>query len=230
MRPASPPRRFLFCARLALLASFVAAMSLSTALPAEGGTLVALWHMNERSGSVMHDSAGRNNGTIRRVSLGRPGFKGTAFGFDGSASRVDVPSSTGLNPGSSNFTVRAHVKLPNPPARDSYDLVRKGVCCKQFWKMEIHRVSGVAKASCRFRGSNRSLALTQGPKLDDGRWHTIVCEKRSSSIRLIVDGRAFSLSGSVGSITNTARLTVGYKADYSDWYKGTLDEVSIVKG
>ena len=34
----------------------------------------ALWHMDEKSGTVMHDSVGNHDGTISHVRLGQPGF------------------------------------------------------------------------------------------------------------------------------------------------------------
>src|SRR5437764_1462668 len=51
---------------------------------------VALWHMDETSGTVMSDSVGGHTGTLHSVQLGQPGFLGTAFGFSGGY--VSVPS------------------------------------------------------------------------------------------------------------------------------------------
>jgi hypothetical protein len=44
-----------------------------------------------------------------------------------------------------------------------------------------------------------------------------------------VDGRTFTRTGRVGSISNTGPLTLGAKpgSPFSDFYNGDLDEVSI---
>ena len=65
------------------------------------------------------------------------------------------------------------------------------------------------QAFCGFKGSKRSADIQAGPALDDGRWHTVQCVKTSSRITLVVDGRAFSKSVTVGSITNSEPLIIG---------------------
>ena len=72
--------------------------------------LAALWHMDETSGTVMHDAVGSHTGTLHSVALGQSGYLGTAFGFNGSSSYVSVPSSSDLNPGSANITITIHLK------------------------------------------------------------------------------------------------------------------------
>src|SRR5204862_73686 len=83
-------------------------------------------HMDETSGSVMHDSVAGHDGTLFSVALGQPGFLGAAFGFNGSSSYVSVPSASDLNPGSSNITITIHLKTTSAPATPDWDLIRKG--------------------------------------------------------------------------------------------------------
>src|SRR5207248_675430 len=86
----------------------VVASSNPTAVVQSGSTqsgLVALWHMDETSGSVMHDSIAGHDGTAFSVALGQPGFLGTAFGFNGTSSYVSVPSASDLNAGSLDITI-----------------------------------------------------------------------------------------------------------------------------
>ena len=67
-----------------------AARSSATALVQAGVTqaqLVALWHMDELSGNVMHDSIAGHDGSLNFVQRGLPGFSGTAYGFSGSSGR-----------------------------------------------------------------------------------------------------------------------------------------------
>jgi PKD repeat protein len=189
--------------------------------------LVALWHMDEASGATMYDAIAGHNGTAHNVQLGVPGFSGTAYGFNGSSSYVSVPSSSDLNPGSSDITVTIRLRTTGtpPPSPVDWDLIRKGNYDTSGgeYKMEFQE-SG--QASCGFKGSANYGELIAGPAINDGQWHTIQCVKTASAIRLIVDGQTFSQAANIGSIANTEPVTIGAHPG-SDWYQGSLDEASI---
>jgi hypothetical protein len=205
----------------------LAAVSLVGLAPTSAATgPVALWHMDESSGSVMRDSVGSHSGSLRSVQLGQSGFLNSAYGFTGS-SEITVPSAGDLNPGTKDITITIHLKATSVPERPDWDLARKGKYDTKGgeWKME-YQPNG--KASCGFKGS-RSGALTAGPALNDGKWHMVQCVKTSSSIKLIVDGRTYSKSVSIGSISNSAPILIGSHGG-SEYFKGTLDEVSIQIG
>jgi len=206
-----------------------AATTIVQAISTQPG-LVALWHMDETSGTVMHDSIGSHNGTLFSVQPGLPGFLGFAYGFNGSSSYVSVPTAGDLNPGSADITITIHFQTtatPPPPPAD-WDLIRKGLYTTTGgeFKMEFQQ-SG--QASCGFKGSAGYAELITGPSLIDGRWHTIQCVKTSSAIKVIVDGQTFSKAATVGSIANTTPVVIGARPG-SDWTKGSLDEASIQIG
>ena len=188
---------------------------------------VALWHMDETSGSTMFDSIGQSNGTLHSVTLGQAGFSGLAYGFNGSTSYVSVPSAGSMNPGSANFSFTIHMKTTGtpPPPPEDWDLIRKGDFPTPGgeYKME-YQESG--QASCGFKGSAHYAEIIAGPALNDGQWHTITCVKTSSDIELIVDGQAYSQAANVGSIANTDPVIIGSHPG-ADWYLGSLDEASI---
>lgn len=188
---------------------------------------VALWHMDETSGSTMFDSVGQNNGTPHSVTLGRAGFSGLAYGFNGSTSYVSVPSAASMNPGSANFSFTIHLQTTGtpPPPPEDWDLIRKGDYPTPGgeYKMEYQQ-SG--QASCGFKGSAHYAEIVAGPALNDGQWHTITCVKTSSDIELIVDGQAYSQAANIGSIANTDPVIIGSHPG-ADWYQGSLDEASI---
>lgn len=188
--------------------------------------------MDESSGSTMTDSVGSNDGTLTNVALGQEGFLNSGYGFDGSSSIAKVPSNSALNPDSADFSFTVHVKFSALPPSD-YDLLRKGRSSTAGgdYKLEIVlRNSGTTgKASCHFKGSLTSATKTAGPNLANGIWHTITCSKQASTITLSVDGVNHSKSASVGSIGNSAALTIGAKSGGGDWYNGLMDEVSLSK-
>jgi hypothetical protein len=198
---------------------------------------VAVWHMDDTSGTVMTDSAGTNTGTLVNVQTGVPGHSGTAFRFDGTDSYASVPSTSALNPGTSPITFTAYVRYTTTPPSGSttdYDVLRKGTASDsaQFYKLEIRSDN---RAVCRFVGSQTSstgLLIHTGPRLNDGRWHSLTCKKTSSRIKLIVDGTTYSKTGTVGSIANSGPLTLGAKPGnrFMDFYDGDLDEVSVSIG
>jgi hypothetical protein len=122
----------------------------------------------------------------------------------------------------------AYVSFTSPPSDSvgDYDLIRKGLSNTEGgdYKMEI---LGSGKAFCYFRGSSGSESIENGPNLADGAWHKIQCIKTSSSVSLVVDGKQYTQSVTVGSISNSAKLAIGAKAEGGDWYLGLMDEVSI---
>jgi concanavalin A-like lectin/glucanase superfamily protein len=192
---------------------------------------VSLWHMDETSGTTMHDSVGANHGALTNIALGQPGYAGTAYGFNGASSIVKVSTSPTLNPGSNNFSYSLHAAFSAVPsvAVGDYDLIRKGLSSTLGgeWKMEILR-SG--QASCHLKGSSGSGTVTKGPNLANGAWHTITCIKQPAAISLVVDGTTYSKTVTIGSISNSAKLTIGAKVSGADWHNGLIDEASFSIG
>ena len=187
---------------------------------------VALWHMDETSGTVMHDSIGGHDGTLSNVALGLPGFTGTAYGF--SRSFVSVPSAAPLNPGSANITITVHLNTTGAPATPDWDLIRKGLFTTAGGEYKVE-YQPTGQASCGFAGSSGSSELIAGPSLRDGAWHTVQCVKTATAIRLVVDGQTFSKAATIGSISNSAALVIGARPG-SEFFVGALDEASVRLG
>ena len=189
--------------------------------------LVALWHMDELSGSVMRDSIGGHDGTIHSVQLGAAGFSGSAYGFTGSG-YVAVPSASDLNPASADITVTIRLKATSVPATPDWDLIRKGYYTTTGGEYKVeYQPSG--QASCGFKGSAGYAELITGPALNNGQWHTVQCVKTASTIKLIVDGQTFSKAANVGTIANSEPVPIGARPG-SEYFKGSLDEASIQIG
>jgi hypothetical protein len=199
---------------------------------------VAMWHMDETSGSTMNDSSGHgNNGTLTNISLGQSGLKGNAYSFNGSSSKVTVPNSSNLNPGTSALTLTVNIKFSVKPSGSvgDYDIIRKGLSSDPGdYKLEI---LGTGKASCHWKGTSGSTPDTMagGPDLSDNQWHKVVCKRKGGNKeQLIIDGTVeWTQSVNLGSISNSAVLTLGAKTSGSgccDWYKGLMDEVSVKVG
>jgi hypothetical protein len=206
------------------------ASSGSTAVVVSAST-VALWHMDETTGTTMFDSIGTHNGTLHAVQLGVPGFDGTGYGFNGSSSYVEVHSAADLNPGSANITITIHIHTTGtpPPSPDDWDLIRKGYYTSSGGEYNIE-LQHSGQASCTFKGSLKYIEqFKAGPALNDGHWHTIQCIKTATAVNLVVDGHVYSTPITIGTIANTNPIDIGARPG-SDWTQGTLDEASIQIG
>jgi concanavalin A-like lectin/glucanase superfamily protein/predicted actin-binding protein len=207
------------------------ATSAPTAVVQAGGNppgLVALWHMDETSGTVAHDSIAGHDGILHSVQLGLAGFSGAAFGFNGSSSYISVPSANDLNPGAANIAITIRLKSTSVPATPDWDLIRKGLYTSSGgeYKME-YQPSG--QASCGFNGSGGYSELMAGPAINDGQWHTVQCVKTSTAIQVVVDGQSFSKAANIGSTANADAVPIGARPG-SEFFNGSLDEASIQVG
>jgi hypothetical protein len=190
--------------------------------------LVALWSMDETSGSVMLDSARSHHGILlNAVRPGHPGFAGFAYGFAGRA-YVSVPSAPDLNPGGANITASIRLKTTVAPATPGWDLIRKGYYASPGGEYKMgEQPSG--QVSCGFKGSRGYAELTAGPRVNDNVWHTVQCVKTPTSIAVVIDGQRFSMRGAVGSISNRDVVPIGARPG-SEYFHGLLDEASIQIG
>jgi concanavalin A-like lectin/glucanase superfamily protein len=199
-----------------------------TAAPANPAGLVALWRMDETSGTTMRDAVGTHNGTTQNVQVAQPGgFSGLAYKFAGS-SQVLVPNAADLNAGAAKLTVTIHMKATAVPATPDWDLIRKGVFTSAGGEFKVeYQPSG--QATCGFNTSTNYLELTAGPALNNNQWHTVQCVKTSTGIQLVVDGQTFSKAGALGTIGNTVQVVLGAHPG-SEFFQGFLDEASIQIG
>jgi hypothetical protein len=218
----------------------IAGSGLLTGPALASAATVSFWHMDETSGTVMHDAVGANNGKLTgAIALGQPGFAGLAYGFHNHAPAITVADKPSLNPGAGAFWTSAHIKFTAvPTANDGqdFDLIRKGLSSTPggFWKMEVLPSAGFTRpvrAHCSFGGSITSHSITSGPDLADGQWHTVQCRKDADSLSVIVDGVEETDPVTLGSFNNSDPVALGGKAPPGgDFYDGLMDEVSFGTG
>jgi hypothetical protein len=209
-------------------AAAVATPNAGRARPARAApaVVVATWHMDETSGPTMVDAVGGHDGTLNAVEPGVPGFGGSAYQFVHGF--VSVPNAAALNPGRKKITLTVHLNTTAAPARPDWDIMRKGVFGNGVGEYKVE-FQPTGQASCGFVGSTGDSELIAGPRLDDGRWHTVQCVKTKTSIRLVVDGRRFTKKAHVGSMSNSAPLVLGARPG-SEFFRGALDEANVVIG
>ena len=217
--------------RLGLVLALVA--GLATVLPATahaaGTQTFDTWHMDETSGTTMVDSTGSHNGKLSNVDLGGagdPAFPGTGYHFNGKSAKVTIPNAADLNPGTNEVHIAFSMRTTSVPKTLDFDLVRKGVAGQQQFKVELQPNGQV---SCSFTGSSGTILVQKGPDVHDGAWHSVRCEKLSSSVKLTVDGTTYTGSKSVGSISNPADIIVASHGA-GEFFPGDLDELTYIVG
>jgi len=203
---------------------------------AQGATNAAVWHMDT---IPMADSSGNSNNSTAMTGVtsvaGAPGLdQGYHFASNGS---VTVANSASLNPGTEDFSISAYLNFAAPPpAGGDYDIIRKGLAATEGgeWKMEIFGNSTLSSpAFCLFKGSSSTSAVTvRGTtNLAGTGWRKITCTKTSTQVAVAVDGVVQKTNKTaVGSISNTADVSIGRKLPTGDQYIGDMDEVTITKG
>jgi hypothetical protein len=126
---------------------------------------------------------------------------------------------------------------PPSPVGETYDVLRKGLATTKGgdYKIEVKNVNGKALARCVAKtvrnDGTKVLAAIQGTTtLADSLRHAVTCTKTSTSITLQVDSlgpRSKTVSGGLGSVSNTANLALGAKAESTaltgfDWFEGMI--------
>jgi hypothetical protein len=159
---------------------------------------------------------------------------GTGYVFNGT-SRVVVPDSPSLSPGTSDFQFGVTVVSGVPATGTDYDLLRKGFSSTVGgeFKVEILNVSNKARPLCLVKDSLKHVASIRGGPtagIADGKSHDIVCSKTSSGVTITVDGasQTKTITATLGIVANSGSLTLGAKDGFSpgdvngDWSKVTL--------
>jgi Laminin G domain len=227
---------------LALLAALAGVMAMAPPAQAAITTPVAVWQMNEpASASTMTDSSGNQiTGTIgSRVAVGtRLSGGGSGYRFPyrqpnkppADPQHLVVVAHHGrLNPGTGAFAVQVRLRT----TQSFGNLIQKGQSASPggYWKFEQPN----GKIACLFRGSKGTSTATSGTRrVNDGRWHTVRCERTPASVVMKVDGQVTGRNtNATGSVANTKALTIAGKLGCDqvkatcDYFVGEIDYVKI---
>ena len=218
--------------------------ALALALPANAASypLATSLQMNEGSGATAADDSSGNNldGIVgSNVQTGvalTDGGIGYRFPYvkpntppADPAHLVTIPDNDRLDPGTGNFAVEIRMRTTHSFG----NVIQKGQAGSKggYWKFQ--QPSG--KITCLFRGSAGSSTGTSGTvRVNDGNWHTVRCERTSSMVTMLVDGRVTSRNrNATGTISNTRPVTIAGKGNCDqveitcDYFSGDIDYVRI---
>lgn len=212
------------------IAPLLAAALLAGAPATAQAAVVATWPL----ASDARDSSGHgHDGAAQNVT-----FDGSAL-FNGHSSRITVPYSGALSPGTADITATVQVNTTHQAGtgNQDFDLIRASPTGKMY-KIELFpHGAAKAQAQCIFVGSANRITVHAGPSLDDGKWHTVTCRKTSNRVTLTVDGNAVgSANITIGSISlkQGAVFALGYKpvpgGTDGDFYNGRMRSASVSIG
>jgi hypothetical protein len=214
-----------------ILSTGIVMVACVLAVPAVAqAAVVSTWPL----GTNANDTVGSNNGATQNVA-----FDGTSAFFGGASvnSRITVPYSATLVPGSQNVSATVEINTTAMPGTGGldFDILRSSKAGQQY-KIELFPKNGKALALCFFSGALAHKQITAGPGLNDGQWHTITCTKTPNQISLVVDGIVVKTAAiQIGSIVHKITpLTIGYKpasgTNGEDFYTGKLRNASVSIG
>ena len=217
----------------------VAILALAPMAPAVAeDPLRGAWHLDEVGNpeTALDSSTFGNDGDNQDIT-----GTGTAYVFNGTSSRVVVPDSPSLDPGSADFSFGVTIMMTTPPdLGETYDVLRKGLAATPggAYKLEVKNTKGTAKARCLVKDATKVAAAIMAPtSLADGVPHTITCSKTSTGVTLRIDSLAPRTKAvtALGSVSNTKDLALGAKAGTStntgfDWYRGRIDDAWVRVG
>ena len=225
-----------------VLVALAAALAMVSPAHAAIDQPVASWEMNEPAGSTtMLDSSGNGiTGAIGahvQVGMALSGG-GTGYRFPylkpntppaDPEHLVVVPHDERLNPGSGALAVEFRMRTTHSFG----NIIQKGQSGSPggYWKFQQPN----GKVECLFRGSAGSSTASSGTvRVNDGLWHTVRCERTSSSVVMKVDGVVTGRNfNPTGTIANTKRLSIAgkYSCDQvkvtCDYFVGDLDYVKL---
>ena len=201
---------------------------------------IALWNMNEYAGArTMVDSSGHHqNGRIGgEVGTGLRSGDVRGYRFDRlepdtppthPRHLVVVPDEADLDPGTRDYAVTVRLRT-----RDHFgNIVQKGQATVSGGSFKLQIPNG--RVQCWFRGSAGSVLVSAPRAINDGRWHTVRCERTRDGVTLAVDGkRVAERWGRTGAIANSWPISIGGKTDCDqidvgcDYFAGDIDQIAI---
>jgi hypothetical protein len=210
-------------------------------VPAAGTPVLADWEMNEGHGaSMMTDSSGSGiTGSVGDVIKTGTTVSGeTAYRFPwakpntmpADAPRLVRVNDDRLNPGSGDFTITLRYRT----TQNLGNIMQKGQYEASGGNFGIAQSQG--HLTCAFRGTQGQVLVNSGIRLSDGKWHTIVCTRTGNQVTMTIDNRVtHTKTGTIGSISNEAPLTIGGKTTCDQvkipcgFFVGDIDKIQIGK-
>ena len=180
--------------------------------------LVAEWHFDEGSGSVLKDSSGNGNDGEIHGATWVEGKYGKALSFDGVNDYVDLGTPVALDL-QAPMTIEAWVKRASNGTHD--DIISHGHAGYIFF------IYGKNDNVVFGKQAEWEGAIIGSSRIIDVNWHHVVAVYGNSRSEIYVDGDLDNSGTSSARFSNTNRLYIGGCIDYGENFDGIIDEVRI---
>ena len=198
--------------------------------PFEG--LISRWELDEGSGTIAHDSAGSNHGTIHGAQW-TTGQAGGALNFDGINDYVEVPNNESQQIKTNQLTVTGWIKLDEDIGNRQRKLICKLQTTLISWGLSVcgNGYSGCTGNQVLFNDSNGSTySVCLSPtNLDLHKWYHIAVTDTAGAIRIYLNGQLdHSCEGGYGIPSNiNASILIGCTNPAQLFFKGLVDDAMI---
>jgi len=232
--------------RFAAVALTACLVSLGTSSAASASTATTVnWSMNEPAGSTTMTDSGTAGvtGTIGPDVVTGAAIDGvTAYQWPfipniNTAYRperlVTVKDAAAIDPNGTSFRVEMRFRTK----QSDKNIFNKGQSGNTGGYYKIETGGGFVK--CLFRGPTSSLSIVSTTRVDDDRWHIVVCEHTPNGLTMTLDGTwTRTRLGTTGPINNSRPMSIGGKSKCDavtaegadcDYYSGWIDYITITK-
>ncbi len=187
--------------------------------------LVALWHMDEGSGSTVYDSVGNNDGTITGATWVDGKF-GKALSFDGVDDYVAVPDSASLD-GMAELTISVWVKFNSLTGTWNH-IIEKYGSPWDVYGISVNTNTGTFRYGITTDVDGATGWLDSGYSVDMDTWYFLTLSYDGSDLKFYIDGNLHNSTSWTGNlITSNEILEIVETANQNYYVNGTIDEVAI---
>jgi hypothetical protein len=203
-------------------ATSTSAVTVHNATAAPAG-LVAAYGFEEASGAAVTDSSpSGSTGSISGATRVTGGRFGSGLAFDGVNDLVNVPDAASLDL-KTGMTLSAWVR---PSALGDWRTVIMksrpgGLAYALYAHTDTNRPAGIVETA----GEHDARGTSQLP-LDT--WTHLATTYDGANVKLYVNGAPAATRAATGAITlSTGALQIGGNSVWSEWFKGSIDEVRV---
>jgi len=187
--------------------------------------LVAEWHFDEGSGSVLKDSSGNGNDGVIYGATWIDGKYGKALSFDGVDDYVYCGNDRIFDFGTNTFTIETWVKTIDKTTSNWEGIVGKWDTPNGYFLQYISSTGAWAF------GWHGNTYLNPSKSISDGNWHHVVAKRTGlTSAQLYIDGEFIGSRADLPSISSDTPnpLSIGrLSLEYGRYFNGIIDEVRI---
>jgi hypothetical protein len=198
--------------------------------------LISYWNLDESTGRAMDVAGGGNDGTNTADTLHVPGEINTAYGFNGTSSKIDMTNAANLSL-TTVGTISAWVYLPvidsnNNANRTVRRIVSKGNTSTDVNGYSLEYNPYTNSFQGEFATASAHLAFNfYGTRIVARTWYHLVVTWDGTHIITYLNGSAFNPEGinqTVTPVSNVYPFAIGYQAATNTGnFIGRIDEVGI---